>query len=138
MSDVPARLHRLVLRRAGARCEYCRLSQEGQEASFHVDHIVPKVAGGPTRADNLALACVSCSLRKEARRSAVDPMTGRKVALFHPRSQRWRYHFRWAGVRVLGLTPTGRATVSALRMNRPLILAIREEEALRDRHPPPN
>jgi hypothetical protein len=138
MSDVPARLRRLVLRRAGARCEYCGLSQKGQEGSFHVDHIVPKVAGGPTLADNLALACVSCSLRKEARRSAVDPMTGRKVALFHPRRQRWRHHFRWAGVRILGLTPTGRATASALRMNRPLILAIREEEVLRDRHPPPN
>jgi len=26
--------------------------------------------------DNLALACVSCSLRKEARRTALDPMTG--------------------------------------------------------------
>jgi HNH endonuclease len=136
MSDVPARLHRLVLQRAGARCEYCGLSQEGQEASFHVDHIVPKVAQGPTRADNLALACVSCSLRKEARRSSVDPTSGRKVALFHPRRQRWRDHFRWAGVRILGLTPTGRATVSALRMNRPLILAIREEEAQRNRHPP--
>jgi hypothetical protein len=138
MSDVPARLHRLVLQRAGARCEYCGLSQEGQEASFHVDHVMPTVAGGLTREDNLALACVSCFLRKEARRSAVDPLTGRKVALFHPRCQRWRDHFRWTGVRVLGLTPTGRATVSALRMNRPLILAIREEEAVRNRHPPAN
>jgi len=107
MSDVPARLHRLVLQRAGARCEYCGLSQEGQEASFHVDHIVPKASQGPTRADNLALACVSCSLRKEARRSAVDPTSGRKVALFHPRRQRWRDHFRWARVRILGLTRRG-------------------------------
>jgi hypothetical protein len=77
-------------------------------------------------------------LRKEARRSAVDPTSGRKVALFHPRRQRWRDHFRWVGVRILGLTPTGRATVSALRMNRPLTLAIREEEAQRNRHPPAN
>ena len=38
-----------------------------------MDHIIPKTAQGPTRADNLAFACVSCSLRKEARRSAVDP-----------------------------------------------------------------
>lgn len=136
MSDIPARLHRLVVQRAGDRCEYCRLSQAGQEATFHIDHIVPKAARGPTRADNLAIACVSCSLRKEARRSAIDPMSGRRVALFHPRRQRWGDHFRWAGLRVFGLTPTGRATVSALRMNRPLILAIREEEALRNRHPP--
>ena len=55
MSDVPARLRRLVLQRVGSRCEYCGLSQEGQEASFHVDHIMPKAAQGPTRADNWPL-----------------------------------------------------------------------------------
>jgi hypothetical protein len=136
MSDIPARLRSLVVHRAGDRCEYCGLSQVGQEATFHIDHIVPKAARGATRANNLALACVSCSLRKEARRGAVDPMSGRRVALFHPRRQRWRNHFRWSGVRIFGLTPTGRATVSALRMNRPLILAIRQEEAIRGRHPP--
>ena len=136
MSDIPARLRRLVALRAVGRCEYCGLSQEGQEATFHVDHILPRAGGGLTRAENLALACVSCSLRKEARRSAIEPSSGRRVALFHPRRQRWRDHFRWDGVRILGLTPTGRATVAALQMNRPLILAIREEQALRGRHPP--
>jgi hypothetical protein len=136
MSDIPARLRRLVALRAGSRCEYCGLSQEGQEATFHVDHIVPKASGGVTRAENLALACVSCSLRKEARRSAIEPSSGRRVAFFHPRRQRWRDHFRWEGVRILGLTPTGRVTVAALQMNRPLILAIREEQALRGQHPP--
>jgi len=131
MSDIPARLRRLVVLRAGDRCEYCRLAQKGQEATFHVDHILPKVAGGRTAAANLALACVSCSLRKEARRSAIEPNTNRRVALFHPRRQRWRDHFRWEGFRIVGLTSTGRATVAALQMNRPLILAIRQEEAAR-------
>ncbi len=88
MSDIPARLRRLVVLRAGDRCEYCRLAQKGQEATFHIDHILPKVAGGRTAAANLALACVSCSLRKEARRSAIEPNTNRRVALFHPRRQR--------------------------------------------------
>jgi hypothetical protein len=125
-----------VRERAASRCEYCGLSQAGQEATFHVDHIVPRRMAGPTRADNLALACVSCSLRKEARRSAIDPATGRRASLFHPRRQRWTDHFHWEGVHVAGLTPTGRATVAALRMNRPLILALRQEETLRGRHPP--
>jgi hypothetical protein len=83
----------------------------------------------------LALACVSCSLRKEARRSAVDPATRRTVPLFHPRRQAWQDHFRWQGVQIVARTATGRATVSALRMNRPLILAIREEERTRSRIP---
>jgi hypothetical protein len=137
MSDVGRRLRRFLENRAAGRCEYCRLAQEGQEATFHIDHIAPRAAGGPTVADNLAVACVSCSLRKGARRSAPDPLTGRTVALFHPRRQRWARHFQWHGVRVVGRTATGRATVAALLLNRPLILAIRQEEAARGRHPPP-
>ena len=61
MNSIPAELRRLVIHRAGGRCEYCRLAQAGQEATFHVDHIIPSAAGGPTVAENLALACVSCS-----------------------------------------------------------------------------
>lgn len=137
MKDPSPRFRKLVMGRAGGRCEYCGLAREGQEAAFHVDHVVPRAAGGPTVAENLALACVSCSLRKEARRSAIDPRTSRKVALFHPRRQAWPDHFSWDGVTIIGLTPTGRATIAALRMNRPLILAIRREEAARGRHPPP-
>src|SRR6201999_1385800 len=64
MSDISATLHAEVVLRAGNRCEYCGLSQLGQEAAFHIDHVVPRAEGGPTVASNLALACVSCSLRK--------------------------------------------------------------------------
>ena len=38
---------------------------------------------------------------------------------------------------VVPLTPTGRATVAAMAINRPLAVAIRLEEAERGRHPPP-
>lgn len=137
MSDIPAPLRDQVVRRAGNRCEYCGLSQVGQEAAFHVDHVVPRVAGGPTELDNLALACVSCSLRKGARRSAPDPATGEDSPRFSPRVHVWENHFQWEGELVVPMTPPGRATVAALAMNRPLALAIRMEEAERGRHPPP-
>ena len=84
MSQIAARWRRLVVRRANQQCEYGGLSQEGQEATFHIDHIIPRVQGGATTAENLALACVSCSLRKEARQFARDPVTGHRVPLFHP------------------------------------------------------
>jgi len=136
MGMIPVHLQRMVARRARGRCEYCRLAQEGQEAQFHVDHIVPVVRGGKAVEENLALACVSCSLRKAARQRALDAQTGVEATLFNPRVDSWAGHFRWDGVRMLGLTPTGRATVEALKMNRLLILAIRNEEMLRGRHPP--
>ena len=135
--DIPAQLRRQVVDRAEGRCEYCGLSQIGQEATFHVDHVMPRAAGGPTTLENLALACVSCSLRKGARQTATDGETGLDVALFNPRRDSWRLHFRWKGVELVGITPNARATVAALQCNRPLALAIRQEEALRGRHPPP-
>ena len=82
---IPANLRRQVIKRAANRCEYCGLAQTGQEATFHVDHVVPVVAGGQSPPENLALACVSCSLRKGARLVTVDPQTGEEIVLFDPR-----------------------------------------------------
>jgi hypothetical protein len=136
MSGVSPGRHDEVVLRAGNRCEYCRLSQLGQEAAFHIDHVVPRAVGGPTTADNLALACVSCSLRKWARQTAPDPESEMDVPLFNPRTQIWDEHFCWQEEKIVPLSPTGRATVAALAMNRPLIVAIRQEETARGRHPP--
>jgi hypothetical protein len=133
---IPAALRRLVIQRSGDRCEYCGLSQAGQVATFHVDHIVPEISGGATTSGNLALACVSCSLRKGARQQLEDPETGEVVSIFNPRQQIWKEHFLWKGVEVVGLTATGRATIKALSLNRSIMLAIRTEEAFFDRHPP--
>jgi hypothetical protein len=124
-----------VVVRAANRCEYCQLSQLGQEATFHVDHVVPLTCGGPADLSNLALACVGCSLHKSAKARAIDPESGDEVSLFNPRSQKWSAHFRWEKEEIVGTTQTGRATVAALRMNRALILSIRREEIRRGRLP---
>jgi hypothetical protein len=130
-SHIPVALQRRVRDRAQERCEYCRLAQAGQEATFHVDHIHPRRAGGATLLDNLALACVSCSLRKGGNSEAHDPDTGHSVRLFHPRNDAWTEHFEMDDeFRIIGVSDTGRATVALLRMNRPLAVAIRKTTAL--------
>ena len=137
-------LRRQVWRRAGGRCEYCQLSQEGQEATFHIDHAVPLSSGGTTDLGNLALACVSCSLRKGARSDAPIPDTNatdgevRRAPLFDPRRHRWEEHFQWNGTRLEACSEIGAATITALDLNRPLILGIRGEERFLGRHPPPD
>jgi hypothetical protein len=138
MSDIPVALRKEVVERAQNRCEYCGLSQIGQEATFHIDHVIPQAAGGQTTAENLALACVSCSLRKWSRQIVMNPESGEEVLLFNPRTQKWTEHFRWNGERVVPLTEAGSGTVAALAMNRPLVIAIRREEMIRGRHPPEN
>jgi len=135
MATIPTGIRRAVVERAGEFCEYCRLAQAGQEATFHVEHVVPRTAGGRTALENLALACVSCSLRKGSRQRAIDPQSGAEARLFNPRMDHWREHFRFEGAYLVGLSPTGRATVDALQLNRPLILAIRHEESMRGHHP---
>ena len=131
--SVPLALQRPVRERAANRCEYCRVSQHGQEATFHVDHVRPRRDDGETALENLALACVSCSLRKGARTTAPDPQTARAVDLFNPRTQAWDEHFRVADdFTIVGRTPVGWASLQLLRMNRILAIEIRREEALRD------
>jgi hypothetical protein len=40
---IPVSLQRRVRLRASERCEYCRIAQVGQEATFHVDHVMPRL-----------------------------------------------------------------------------------------------
>lgn len=136
MSRIPRRLRDTVVERADNRCEYCQLAQAGQEATFHIDHIQPVADGGPTQEDNLALACVSCSLRKADRQISKDSESGQLVRLFHPRTDAWEAHFRWEDEYLVGLTATGRVTIDVLALNRDKILWIRQEQMLRGEHPP--
>src|SRR5208282_6682094 len=86
---------RLVEARAGRRCEYCRMHQALQGATFHIEHIVPRALGGASQPDNLALACPSCNLHKADRVQVPNPDSIGTVALFNPRTDAWADHFRW-------------------------------------------
>ena len=137
MAYIPVTLRRVVIQRADNHCEYCGLAQVSQIATFHIDHVVPVAAGGQTSESNLALACVSCSLRKAARLTVFDPETGLEAPFFNPRTDRWSDHFQWEGTFAVGISAVGRAAVEVLALNRPAVLLIREEEAQRGRHPYP-
>jgi hypothetical protein len=124
---LPASRRFAVERRAGRRCEYCRAPQWVCGYRFHVEHITPRALGGGDDPDSLALACGPCNFAKGARITATDAETGREVALFHPRRDRWAEHFAWLddGIRLVGISPPGRATVGALDYNSTLRLEAR-------------
>ncbi len=124
---IPAELRAQVHQRDRGRCAYCRTPEALTITAFEIDHIVPLSAGGQTTLDNLCLTCPACNRFKAARQTATDPDTGRLVPLFHPRRDQWTAHFTWSDdrQRIIGLTPTGRATVEALRMNRAQMVNLR-------------
>jgi 5-methylcytosine-specific restriction endonuclease McrA len=47
------------------------MHQSLQGATFHIEHVIPRVRGGTSELENLALACPSCNLHK-ADRVGVD------------------------------------------------------------------
>ena len=120
MMAIAAELRRRVHLRAGGRCEYCRISQEDDPLTFHVDHVIPQKHGGASRIENLCLSCSHCNLHKGSDFVSVDPATGGEIVrLFNPRTSEWHEHFRWEGPLMVGITPAGRATVRLLGMNSP-------------------
>jgi hypothetical protein len=135
---IPAERRRLVAERGKHCCEYCRTQARYSADSFTVDHIIPRRLGGSTTADNLALSCHGCNQHKSTRIAAPDPATDSLVRLFHPREQHWGVHFAWNDdfTLMLGLTPTGRATIAALQLNRLGVVNLRRVLYAIGEHPP--
>ena len=133
--NIPASLRRLVVERAKGQCEYCLIHQDDSPFTHHVDHLIALKHGGKTEENNLALACLDCNRRKGSDLSAIDPADDSVVTLFNPRTQIWREHFAFDGVRIAGQTPIGRATVNLLRLNDPARLLQRQALLEAKRHP---
>ena len=127
---------REVEQRAAGRCEYCRMHQSLQGATFHVEHVIPRCLGGLSEFDNLAWACPSCNLHKSNHVEVQASAVHEAVPLFNPRIDKWDDHFRWDGYYITGLTPVGQATIDVLRLNHERRIRIRQAEALFDLFPP--
>jgi hypothetical protein len=129
-------LVRLVWRRAKGRCEYCLLSQEFDDRSFEIDHIVSRKHLGRTDQENLALSCFRCNSFKGSNISGIDPDTHKATSLFNPCRHKWSKHFHWNGARLIGRTPIGRVTIYVLKINDPFRVALREQLILEEVFPP--
>lgn len=114
---IPAELRRQVVNRADNCCEYCRLHQDDNFFTFHVDHIISQKHNGDTTADNLCLSCPRCNQAKGSDIAGADPQTDQATFLYNPRQQTWENHFSLDDGEIRGKTPEGRLTVSLLDLN---------------------
>lgn len=138
MSRIPLAIRIFVARRARSRCEYCCSAEENSGEDYFIDHVVAESRGGADSPENLAWCCFWCNCFKQARSEARDRQTGDIVPLFNPRKDNWHDHFRWTrdGLTIVGRTPIGRATIDALRLNRPNLVRGRRGWVKLGRHPP--
>ncbi len=127
-----------VRQRANSLCEYCHASEKWQYVEFTIEHIIPLTKNGTDDIDNLALACFHCNRKKSDKITGTDTQSGVELPLFNPRKDSWNEHFVWSadGLSIVGLTPIGLATVTALVLNRERAIDIRAADKAIGRHPP--
>jgi 5-methylcytosine-specific restriction endonuclease McrA len=135
---INAELRQKVTARAHRCCEYCRSQARYATQPLSVEHIIPRVKSGPTTLENLALACQGCNNHKYDKTEALDPLSGEIVPLYDPRHHAWEDHFAWSDdfMLMVGLSPTGRATIVTLQLNRDGVVNLRRLLYAIGEHPP--
>jgi len=136
---ISSAIDRKVREAAKYRCGYCLSPQHLVMARLEIEHIIPLSKGGKNTEENLWLACPICNSHKASKTEALDPITQNIFPLFNPRQQNWSDHFEWSedGLRILGKTPVGRATITALCLSDdPDALIVRHYWVKAGWHPP--
>jgi 5-methylcytosine-specific restriction endonuclease McrA len=138
MSEISNETRRKVREAAGNSCGYCLSHQRYTMSVLEIEHIIPKSNGGTNAEENLWLSCGLCNRYKGMQTHGFDEETQNIVALFNPRRQIWTEHFAWSadGTRITGITPTGRVTVNALKLNNDIAVEVRRNWVLAGWHPP--
>lgn len=103
-----------------------------------IDHVLPLSKGGTDHFNNLAAACYRCNEYKGARTHGLDPVSNELVPLFNPRNDIRYEHLRWTngGTHIVGISPSGRATVLMLRLNNDYVVESRILWVRQGWHPP--
>lgn len=135
---VSAELRRRIRAKFRDHCAYCRTPEALTVVIFEFEHILPRSLGGDTSVENLCLSCPTCNRYKSDRTFGVGDKQTRMTALFHPHRDAWNDHFSWSedATELIGLTPSGKATIDTLRMNRPQLIRVRRLWVAMGEHPP--
>ena len=105
---------------------------------MHIEHIWPRSKGGAFTLDNLCYACAWCNSYKGTQTTpSILKLTRKFVSFIHARMCGVAtLHGGEAGLRILGITAIGNATVEALHMNNEYVLPARRHWILAGWHPP--
>lgn len=135
---IPEKIVAKVRQDAKNRCGYCLSHQDFVPIVLQVDHILPLHKGGTDNEENLWLLCATCNRAKSDKVLVFDKITQNEVPIFNPRTENWNEHFSWSedGIEIVSKTAVGRATISALNLNRDLYIIVRRNWVIAGWHPP--
>ncbi|MBI1224423.1 MAG: HNH endonuclease [Bacteroidetes bacterium] len=133
--QVSLTLRRLVVQRAGSRCEYCRMHEDDSFLPFEIDHIISVKHGGGNEPENLAYACPHCNQHKSS-----DMVTFLKsykdiATIFNPREDEWNLHFGLDDGEIIAKTRIAEATIKLLKLNAPDRIILRRLLMETNRYP---
>lgn len=114
---ITAEQRRRVRDRAQDICEYCLIAEDDTFYGCEVDHVISEKHGGPTRDDNLALACMFCNRAKGSDVGSIHWESGAFVRFYNPRTDRWSDHFRLVESCIEPATVIGAVTARILDFN---------------------
>lgn len=97
--------------------------------------IISEKHGGPTEAQNLALACTFCNRYKGSDIGSIVWSTNTFVRFFNPRTDHWADHFVLNGITITALTDIGEVTARILEFNNNDRLLERQNLQAVDRYP---
>lgn len=135
---IPEKTKAKIRRLAKNRCGFCLSHQDYVWDILEIDHIFPLAKGGKDDEQNLWLICSTCNNSKYNKIESFDLITRQNTPLFNPCLQNWHEHFKWSkdATEIIGKTPTGRATITALNLNRERFIRVRKNWVSANWHPP--
>jgi hypothetical protein len=112
-------------------CGYCGVAEADAGGELTIYHFQPRSAGGDDQISNLVYCCFRCNVYKGALlpEQVLGDSTRR---LLHPRLENTDVHLAVDPVTGLveGMTETARYHILALQLNRPALIAHRQQKAL--------
>lgn len=118
-------VRRIVIERAGNRCEYCHLPQAISNYEFHIEHIISIQHGGQDTLNNLAWCCAFCNWKKGPNIGTLVNGEQGIVPLYNPRTQPWADHFEIQDGLIIPLSVIGIGTSNLLEFNLPERVEVR-------------
>lgn len=124
--SVPLDLRAAVRERFHGCCGYCGVSEVDVGNTLDIDHYRPRVARGENELDNLVYTCPACNRFKSDYWPGED--APEDIQLLNPnRDPREQHIAETISGRLVGLTPRGWFHIGRLRLNRPLLVAFRQQ-----------